>query len=181
MDYSIFVSEFKSTKDKEAYAKKHIVKQYLPYIKKLSIARTIANQSTHIERDGKEEYKKDTPLQYFLTIMKLIEQYSDIEIDGMIITEAYDSLMESGSISALISCIPESEVTEFRTLVDMCISDIYDNERDITSYFETKFSALSITLETMLSSLSETISQLQGKDLDGIIKEFSTQGAEEEE
>ena len=163
MDYIKFIPQFKTSKDQEALCKKHIVKQYLPYATKLTLAKSIAKACTHIEVDGKEIYKKDTPSQYFTTIMQMVQQYTDITFDGNIVDKAYDALMEVGALPMLLSSISETEITEFRTLVDMCVSDIYDNERDLTSFLETKLEAISMSTDQMLKSLGDTIVGLQKK------------------
>ena len=161
MDYTKFIAGYKTAKDAEEYTKKHIIKKYIPYATKLSIAKAIAQNCTHITIDDKTIYKKDTPAQYFTTIMQLIAQYTDIEFDGPIVAEVYDSLAEVGALNSLLCVIPESEVTELRALVDMCVSDIYDNERDLTSFFETKVEAINLSINQMLLSFSDTLAQLK--------------------
>lgn len=158
MDYTKFITGYKLNKDKDDFIKKHITKQYVPYATKLTLAQSIAKTCTHVTIDGKEVYKKNTPSQYFATVMQLITQYTDIQYDISIINQVYDALVESGAMQVLLSSIPESEVTEFRTLIDMCVSDIYENERDVTSFLETKIEAINLTVNQMLSSLNETIS-----------------------
>ena len=164
MDYTKFVSGYKTAKDKETYVKKHIIKQYLPYRIKLSIAHQIAENSTHIEINGKKVYKKDTPSQYFTTIMQLIAQYTDIEFDVKILDQTYDALMECGALQIILSVIPDSEVSEFRTLVEMYMSDIYENERDLTSFIERKLEAINLSTDQMLSSLKDMLGQIQEKE-----------------
>lgn len=173
MDYTKFVSGYKTIKDKDGFIKKHMTKQYLPYANKLSIAKSIAKTCTHVKVDDKEIYKKDTPAQYFTTVMSLITQYTDIEIDANIVDKAYDALVECGAMQALLASIPESEVTEFRTLVDMCVADIFENERELASFLETKLDAINMATNQMLSSLGETLAQLQqGQDTGNTVTEF---------
>ena len=161
MDYTKFISDYKLNKDKESFVKKHITKQYIPYATKLALAQSIAKTCTHVSINGKDIYKKDTPAQYFATVMHLITQYTDIQYDATIVPQVYDALMESGAMQVLLSSIPESEVTEFRTLIDMCVSDIYENERELSSFLETKFDAISLTIEQIMSSIQDTLSKLQ--------------------
>ena len=97
--------------------------------------------------------------------MHLITQYTDIQYDASIVPQVYDALMESGAMQVLLSSIPESEVTEFRTLIDMCVSDIYENERELSSFLETKFDAISLTIEQITSSIQDTLSKLQENEM----------------
>ena len=175
MDFTKFIQQFKVAKDKEAFVKKHIVKQYISYGVKLTLAHSIAKTCTHISIDGKDYYKKDTPAQYFTTIMQLVKQYTDIAFEDSNIAAVYDALMEVGALSSILASIPESEVAEFRALVDMCVSDIYDNERDITSFLETKFEAINLSVEQIMNGLTEAIGAAQNN-----ITEFPMDNSEED-
>ena len=157
MDFTAFVQQYKAAKNKDALVKKHIKKTYVPYAEKLSRAHGIAATCTHAAKDHPEIYKKDTPTQYFATIMHLIEMYADLDFSGTDFVKAFDTMSECGLIEAILASIPESEVVLFRTLVDMCVSDIYENEHDLSSVVERKLNALSLYLNTSFDSIQDTL------------------------
>ena len=167
MEYTKFVQQYKVSKDKEAFVKKHITKTYVPYVEKISKASGIALGCTHAVKDHPELYKKDTPSQYFATIMRLVEMYTDITYADADVVKAFDAMAELGIIDVILSSIPENEVTQFRSIVDMCVSDIYENERDITALLDNKFSALQLAVNTLLESLQTT---LQNVDLNELVQ-----------
>ena len=142
MEYTKFVQQYKVSKDKEAFVKKHITKTYVPYVEKISKASGIALSCTHAVLGQPELYKKDTPSQYFGTIMRLIEMYTDITFADSDVVKVFDTMAEQGIIDIILSSIPENEVTQFRSIVDMCVSDIYENERDISALIDTKLTSI---------------------------------------
>ena len=158
MKYFEFVQKFKISKDKEALVKKHIKRQYVPYSEKLAEAKKIAELSTHTTINDIKTYRKDTPIIYFLKTIRLIALYTDIEEEvPSNINKFYDSLAEVGAFDALLSQIPEGEITQFSAMIDMCVSDIYENERDLSAFLDTKFEALGIVLNTMFDSFKNGI------------------------
>ena len=158
MKYTDFIQKFKISKDKETLVKKHIKRQYVPYAEKLSEAKKIADVSTHVTINDKQIYKKNTPILYFLKTIRLLALYTDIEqAEDADINKFYDSLAEIGAFDALLSQIPEGEITQFSAMIDMCVSDIYENERDLSAFLDTKFEALGIVFNTMFESFKETM------------------------
>lgn len=172
MEYTKFVQQYKVSKDKEAFVKKHITKTYVPYVEKISKASGIALGCTHTIPGQPELYKKDTPSQYFGTIMRLIEMYTDITFADADVVKVFDTLTEQGILDIILSSIPETETTQFRSLVDMCVSDIYENERDISTLLDNKFSALQLTVNTLLESLQDT---LQNVDFNKLVQDNISQ------
>lgn len=163
MNFIEFSQKFKISKDKESFVKKHIKRTYVPYAEKLAEAKKIAEVSTHIivnQETGEQMYKKDTPIQYFLKTTRLLFLYTDIEIDNNDINKVYDTLAESGAFEYIFSSIPEGEITQFSSMIDMCVSDIYENERDLTSFFETKLTAFNLTFNEIVGAFQNTIGEL---------------------
>ena len=175
MEYTKFVQQYKVAKDKEAFVKKHITKTYVPYVEKISKASGIALSCTHAVLGQPELYKKDTPSQYFGTIMRLIEMYTDITFADSDVVKVFDTMAEQGIIDIILSSIPENEVTQFRSIVDMCVSDIYENERDISALIDTKLTSISLVFNTMLESVQNILNDPEIKEnLKNSISNFPT-------
>ena len=172
MDYKQFIQGYKTNKEKEKYAEKHIIRKYVPYADKLSEALKIAEISTHDildELNNKKIYKRNTPTQYFYTTVRLVLMYSDITYEDKEIVSMYDALSEVGALDALLSQIPETEITMFRTLVEMCVNDIYENERDTVSFLERKTDVLGIVFNQMLETFSDTLSKVDLEQLSELL------------
>lgn len=157
MDYSIFVKSYKNSKDKEGFVKKHITKEYLGYVDKMAIAKKVARFASHIiDEDGNAgDYKRDTMMQYFLTQMDIISKFTDIEVPGELMTEAYDTLAECGALNDLFGMMPESEIKMINSMVQMAMDDTYINEQDLSVVLTTKFEAIRSTIDTALNALQE--------------------------
>ena len=179
MDYIKFITQYKTAKDKETFCKKHIKTKYVSYVDKMSQAQGIAMASCHSIMEHPEVYKKNTPAQYFSTIMRLIDMYTDIEYKDEETVKVYDELAKNEILNILISSIPESEVSEFRALVDMAVSDIYENERDLTSFFETKLKALELTGEQITKSFNDVMSKIDLNKMKENISEFPINNEQE--
>ena len=174
MDYIKVVAQYRTSKDKESFVKKHIKRYYVPYTEKLTEAIESSKRSTHIVVDEKEIYKKNTPMTRFLSMARIIALYTDIECEQDQVINMYDSLSKEGLMVQVLSSIPETEIGEFMSLVDMCVSDIYENEREISSILENKMEAISIVLSQVFSVFENTLSQPDVKEaLEEKIKQFA--------
>lgn len=181
MIYTEFIQKFKISKDKEAFVKKHIKRTYVPYAEKLAEAKKIADLSTHTTLTtslGTEIiYKKDTPVLYFLKTIRLINLYTDVEQgETSDINKFYDSLAEIGAFDALLSQISEGEITQFSAMIDMCVSDIYENERDLVSFLDTKFEAMKMILNSASEFLKDKLSE---SNIEALIKQYQTTTTED--
>ena len=180
MDYIKVVAQYKTSKDKENFARKRIKKTYIPYVEKLAEANRIANTCTHFILNSGEEnekiiYKKNTPMMRFLSMTSIITMYTDIECDQDKVVAMYDALSEDGLMVQLLSSIPETEVSEFMSLVDMCVNDIYENERELSTIIESKLEAINLVVSQIFSTFEETLSQPEVKEtLEDKIKQFAS-------
>ena len=164
--YKQFVTKYNAAKtdeDKKVFCQSHIVKTYVDYQTKLTEVQIIAKQGNYsldADVNGKRLFKRSSPTMYFLLKMRLIEDYTDIEI-GDNVLDIFNALDEIGALDCLISSIPENEIIKWNAMLDMVNDDIYINERDIVSYLETKTEAVSMVLDTMLSGLGEVAQKLE--------------------
>ena len=161
MDYTIFVKEYNTVKDKSGYVDKHIKTAYLGYSEKMSIARGIAKISSHIiDSEGNVgEYRRDTMAQYFHTQMNIIKYYTDIEVPTELVVSAYDAMCECGAMSDILTKL-ESECAILKSMVQMAMDDTYVNEWDISAVLSTKLEAFRLMADTALSAL-QTVTEKQ--------------------
>lgn len=165
MNYTDFVKGYKNAKEKERWVGKVIKTTYLPYSVKKTEAQQIARISSHIiNEDGSEGmYKRDTASQYFLTQIRIITNYTDLEMNDADVTKVYDELSESGALDMILALLPESELKMFKAMVDMAMDDIYINEADVGAVLSTKLEAFRLIAETAMSAL-ETITNSQNNE-----------------
>lgn len=121
----------------EKYVMEHINKKYLSYGEKCDIAKRIINATCYIDIDKFGENKKlfniNSPARYMLFCLSVIDAYTDIEVNFENSVEAFDTLAEFGGIDILFNFIPDKEIEIISTVLDMCLSDVLENERNIVS------------------------------------------------
>lgn len=173
--YKQFVTKFNNAEDKVEFCKSHIVNKYVDYQTKLTEVRRIADlgnyssvSSFEENEEGQERriYKRNTPIMFYLLKMRLLMDYTDVEIKDGEELDAFNALEEIGAVDGLISSIPENEITKWNTMLQMTNDDIYANERDFASYLDTKVDALGMILNTLLSGLGEVAGRLESQDED---------------
>lgn len=157
-----FVREYKvAAKQKESvienFVKKHIVTDYVGYIKKNVICESIIEATCKIKDGNTTLININSPNRYIFFIMKLVETYTDIEIvvnDNHSLDYYYDELNKIGAIEEIINAIPESEYTEFTTILNMKMDDLRDNEYSITALLYNLKQSFSFTGEILQEVLN---------------------------
>lgn len=147
-------------KDKtfEDFIKKHITTNYISYLKKVVICEGIINATCRKQDGDRSLIIFNTPNLYMFFDMKLIENYTDIELkidDEHSIDYYYDELNKIGAIDALIAAIPPSEYVEFKTLLDMQLDDFINNEYSINALLYNLKESFSISEEVINSVIEE--------------------------
>lgn len=166
-----FVKLYKqNSKAKEStlvdFLKKHIKTEYVDVMTKQVICESIVKATTHVKDGDRELVKVNSFARYIFFAMKLIELYTDIEIningDGDL-AKYYDELSKVGAIIMLITGIPEkgiefipfSEYQEFKMILDMCIADFEENEYSLTALLYNFKQSLSLSEEVITSAIEQ--------------------------
>lgn len=146
----------------ETFIKKHIVTQYVPYLEKDVLCTRIIYATCYADKD-RRIIKFNTPGRLLLFNMNLINLYTDIEIsfENDETTKQYDKLMEVGAIYLLINAIPETEYTEFVTLLNMKLDDLRDNEYSLEALLYDLKKSFSISEDIINSALEELKKQVE--------------------
>ena len=167
LTYKQFITKFNAAEDKAVFCRMHIVNNYVDYQTKLTEVRKIAELGNYSsitvneEEEARTIFKRNTPIMYYLLKMRLLIDYTDIDIKDGEELEIFNALEEIGAVDALLSSIPEDEVTKWTKMLQMVNDDIYMNERDLVSYLETKVDALGMVMNTMLTGLGEVAQRLE--------------------
>lgn len=149
-----FIKKYNSAKDKKDFLNKCIVKQYIPYHKKIADCDAVLKAT--IESDGM--FKINTPAQFMIFTIQIITRYTEIEKEENIL-DMFEKLDELNLINAIISSIPEREFNSYNTIFSMIQNDYMENNRDIVSFFETKIKAIGLSLDTLLEVIQNYVPQ----------------------
>ena len=142
--------KFTSPDAKTKYLKKHIVTDYVPYIKKINEAQRIIKASTY--RDDK--FHLNTPARYMLTMVSVATMYLGIEFDSTNMVIEFDMLEKRG-INDMFQGLIGVDYDRFTTLISMMYDDEIMNTRDLTAFLETKAEAVGIVAEQMMRMIEE--------------------------
>lgn len=146
-------------KDKtfEEFIKKHITTDYIEFLEKDVICTAIVDATCRIQVGDKKVAKINSTGRYLLFVMRLIDLYTDIDIDfkDANYVREYDALNRIGAVDALIDAIPKSEYAEFNTILNMKMDDFRDNEYSITAFMYTLKESLSISEEIINSVIED--------------------------
>ena len=159
----------KTDEEKEKMIKEHILHEYIPYEKKIAVAKAIADASywrTEKTPDGKENKYLyiDSTAKYMLTCMSVVKLFTNIECqqgDGKVL-EDFNTLNSSGILDIIIQNVDEKELKEFRMILDMICGDIINNEFENHAFISKQVNRFGELIGTALMPI---ISQL---DLDKI-------------
>lgn len=172
---------------------------YISIIKKDTYAQLIINRTMFEQEsyddNGVTRYRKtdrisvNSVAQYVQFCRVVIELYTNLEIDeddkGFI--KGYDALKSSGLLDILMvgseqrePLIPIGELSEFRTVLDMKVSDTLKNYSDPQAFIERqvdRFKALGeATLAPLVEVVSKKLDEIPKEDFEGKILEFAKKG-----
>lgn len=91
--------------------------------------------------------------QYVLSALMLVDLYTNIKIDFKQGAFQYDKLVESGVINYVLDNVPESEINEFKMLIDYKYEEYYQKYFSMKAYVDSKLGKL----ESIISVLTDTI------------------------
>lgn len=196
-----FVERYNNTANntlKEQLLSKIKITPYVSIIKKDAYAQLIVNRTMFEQEvyddNEKTKYRKTDKIrvnsvaQYVQFCRAVIELYTDLEIDeddkGFI--KGYDALKSSGLLDILMvgsdkadPLIPISELGEFRTVLDMKVSDTLKNYSDPQAFIERqvdRFKTLGkVTLTPLVDVVNKKLDEIPKEDLDKVI-EFAKNG-----
>lgn len=142
----------------ETFIKKHVVVDYIDFMQKDVVCTSIIKTTCYVKSGDKDIVKINSIGRYMLFIMNLIKLYTDIDIEFKddITIQQYDKLNKVGAINTIISAIPESEYSEFSTILNMKMDDFRDNEYSIVALLYNIKNELVIS-EDIINSAIETI------------------------
>lgn len=135
--------------------KSHITVTYMPYIKKITLAKSIVDSTSYEDILGKKVFKRNSVDLLFVFTMKMIEAYTDLEWKKDDVINVYDILMETGVMNGLMSNIPDTEYSILKGMVDMYRDDLEISSQSVVAYLENTKDSIQIFLESVENALQK--------------------------
>lgn len=110
---------------KERYLnEKIIIKDYIPYVEKMTIGKSIIKYSCFDENNN---LYIDSCKKYIMTVYQLLTIYTNIDQNATDLQIGYDALCSAGMLEPLMALIPKHEFKEINTVIKMSFDDIMTN------------------------------------------------------
>lgn len=175
---------------KKTYLNKVIkVKPHVSYVQREVIAKQIIDTAhfsipvgTDITKLTDEELNNlpkvptiNHSAQYVLSALMLVDLYTNVKIDFKQGAFQYDKLVETGVINYVLDNVPESEINEFKMLIDYKYEEYYQRYFSMKSYIDSKLksfeSIISMLTDTITTSLDK-IDKNEVKEVIDVVKEI---------
>lgn len=168
--------------DKDIYIKNNlVVGKYLPYNMKTVLAENIVKCSS-FDNDG--NFSPISTSRYLLFVRTIVSNYTNLIQNGEYdnpkyegtYLEEYDALASSGLVEKIYSLIPEREIGEFKTIVDMTLEDMVVANTSVQTYINKQFKRASdlfkATFAPLAYSLADKLENMSEKDIERFAKAF---------
>lgn len=165
------------TADKKNFYSQLKIGEYIPYMQKVEIARKIFEATCMV--DGRVVL--DSPIRYLMycrtivdlyTNIKFTEKNPEIENDdmlGVVMMAEFDALNSLGLFEVIFAKIPEREINEFNTILDMVSNDAMTNKAGVYGFFSDMVDRLTAVVNALAeitkdANWEEILEQLEVKD-----------------
>lgn len=155
-DFIEGLNQIEDKENKKKYIGSFIRRKYVSYGVKVDSCHRIVSSSYYV--DGEENTKFlhiNSPAAFMLFCLEIVSQYTSIVIDYSNVINSYDLLREDNVIETIFSFIPEYELHEYETVLEMVKDDVIKNEYEPHAY---------------LRGLIDRFAKISGISLDGIQK-----------
>lgn len=139
-----FIDTFKGTEYKDKLIQKHITKPYMHWLMKVAEAENIVQKSCY-DKDG--NFRLNSPLRYYLYIITIIKNYTDLEFTESEMMSEFDLLEENGVDDMIVSMA--DDVARFTKVMQMTLDDHMENYRSLVGYVDGKKDALMTVLDSI--------------------------------
>lgn len=178
------LSKRTSENAKKAYINQVIkIKPHVSYVARDVVAKQIIDAAhfsfpegidiTNISEDELENIEKVPKInrssQYIMSALMLVDLYTNIKINFAKGAFQYDKLVESGIINYVLENVPESEINEFKMLIDYKYDEYYQKYFSMKSYVDSKLNDLELVINTLTDMIATTLSKIDEKKLNRLV------------
>lgn len=150
------------------------IKKYVNYGEKYDIAKRLITATCFDENNN---IKLNSPSQYMLYKLSLVNTWTAIDVDFTHGIEEFDILSQNGILDDIIKEIPEKEIKEFDMLVKLIQSDLLYNTATPQAYISSqveKFAALTNTiLSPLIEKLTDEIKNLDDSKIEKLSRQIN--------
>lgn len=151
-----FIEGYNQAKNKSTYVLGHVVNKYVNYEEKMAKCKKNVLLSMYKVINDKKVYFVNTPQQYLLYCLEIIASYTDIDMGTEEeVMKNFNEMNKINLIDIILSSVPETEIMEFKTILEMTVSDERENMRSLPSFIDTKLEAINLSADTVLSAIEE--------------------------
>ena len=169
---------------KKAYINQVVkIKPHVSYVARDVVAKQIIDAAhfsfpegidiTNISEDELKNIEKVPKInrssQYVMSALMLVDLYTNIKIDFAKGAFQYDKLVESGLINYVLENVPESEINEFKMLIDYKYDEYYQKYFSMKAYVDSKLNDLELVINTLTDIIATTLSKIDEKKLNGLV------------
>lgn len=182
-----FLKEYmnkETQEDKENLIKEYIHHKYIPYEKKVTMAKAIADNSYWSEEtmpDGTTEkiLHVDSTAKYMMVGIAIVKLFTDIDLqsDNGTMLDDYNILNEFGIMNLIIQNVDDYDLREFKMILEMVCDDIITNEYENHAYITKQIYRFGNLIGTALAPvvgnldadrIEEFIKKINIKNNDGV-------------
>lgn len=162
MNINDFIKEY-SNSIKKDIVKKHIIKRYIPYERKIAICNNIVKNADYtfmVEATEKSYYSPNTPIRFVLFCMSLIQEYTDIKLDllddKVDVIGGFNKLDQVGAIEDIIAEL-DCEYEKLKVVLEMVVNDTEYKENNLVSFLTTKLDSIKAIYDVTLPIIENNI------------------------
>lgn len=153
---------------RDVVAKQIIDAAHFSFPEGIDITNTSEDELKNIEKVPKINRSS----QYVMSALMLVDLYTNIKIDFAKGAFQYDKLVESGVINYVLENVPESEINEFKMLIDYKYDEYYQKYFSMKSYVDSKLNDLELVINTLTDMIATTLSKIDEKKLNGLVNKI---------
>lgn len=144
---------------------------YVPYLTKVTLAEKIVKQSSYEKDENGEIIKPErirvnSALRYVLYVTTIVKIYTNIELNNAEMATEFDMLNKAGLIEVIFKAIPEKEIVEFKTVLDMALEDFWRNEYDVHAFISNQVTRVTEVAKVFLEPLGKKLDNMNEKDIE---------------
>lgn len=147
------------------------VKKYVPFIMKVTVADQLA-KATYINKDG--VVVVNSASHYLFFCKSIVDLYTNLKSESDGFYDEYDMLMQSGVLAEIMCKIPDDELKEFNTVVDMKKNDLLYNRSSAQAFVREQVerfgTLIGTTAGAALDGVKEAIVNLDDSKVTEILK-----------
>ena len=169
---------------KKAYINQVVkIKPHVSYIARDIVAKNIINtahftypEGTDLSNMTAEDLEAldripaiNRSAQYIMSALMLVDLYTNIKIDFTKGAFQYDKLVESEVINYVLDNVPESEINEFKMLIDYKYEEYYQKYFSMKAYVDSKLNNVESTLSALTEMFTTAIANLDKKTVKNLM------------